>query len=97
MAQIGLPTEKLAIISGIGCSSRFPHYVQAYGFHGIHGRAPALAMGVRMTRPDLSVWVVSGDGDGLSIGGNHFMHMMRRNPNIKMLLLNNRIYGLTKG
>lgn len=97
LAELGLPTEKLVIISGIGCSSRFPHYVQAYGFHGIHGRAPALAMGVKMSRPDLSVWVVTGDGDGLSIGGNHFMHLMRRNPDIKVLLLNNRIYGLTKG
>lgn len=97
MAELGMPKEEIVMISGIGCSSRFPHYIQAYGFHGIHGRAPALAMGIRMTRPELSVWIVTGDGDALSIGGNHFVHLMRRNPNIKVILLNNRIYGLTKG
>ncbi len=97
MAQLGLQREKIVIISGIGCSSRFPHYTETYGFHGIHGRAPALAMGVKLTRPELSVWVVTGDGDALSIGGNHFVHLMRRNPDIKVILLNNRIYGLTKG
>jgi 2-oxoglutarate ferredoxin oxidoreductase subunit beta len=97
LAQLGLPRENIVVISGIGCSSRFPHYTQTYGFHGIHGRAPALALGVKMTRPELSVWVVTGDGDGLSIGGNHFIHLMRRNPDIKVILLNNRIYALTKG
>jgi 2-oxoglutarate ferredoxin oxidoreductase subunit beta len=97
LAQLAIPREKIAVISGIGCSSRFPHYVQSYGFHGIHGRAPALALGLKLTRPELSVWVVTGDGDGLSIGGNHFIHLMRRNPDIKVILLNNRIYALTKG
>jgi len=97
LAAVGLPREKIVMVSGIGCSSRFPHYTQTYGFHGIHGRAPAIAIGVKLTRPELSVWVVTGDGDALSIGGNHFIHLMRRNPDIKVILLNNRIYGLTKG
>jgi len=97
LAKIGLPREKIVLVSGIGCSSRFPHYTQTYGFHSIHGRAPAIALGVKITRPELSVWVITGDGDALSIGGNHFVHLMRRNPDIKVILLNNRIYALTKG
>ena len=97
LSKIGISPEKFVIVSGIGCSSRFPHYTSAYGFHSIHGRAPAIATGIKLSRPDLSVWVITGDGDGLSIGGNHFIHMMRRNPDIKLVLLNNRIYGLTKG
>jgi 2-oxoglutarate ferredoxin oxidoreductase subunit beta len=94
---LGIRRENLVIISGIGCSSRFPYYVDAYGMHSIHGRAPAIATGVAMARPDLSVWVVTGDGDALSIGGNHLIHALRRNVNITILLFNNRIYGLTKG
>ena len=96
-AAAGIPRENLAVISGIGCSSRTPYYLSAYGFHTIHGRAPAVALGLKLVQPQLSVWVVTGDGDGLSIGGNHFMHFMRRNPGIKMVLFNNQIYGLTKG
>jgi len=96
-ASLGIPREKFAMISGIGCSSRFPYYVNAYGFHTIHGRAPAVATGLKVTRPELSVWVVTGDGDGLSIGGNHMLHALRRNVGLKILLFNNRIYGLTKG
>ena len=96
-ASLGVPKEKFVLISGIGCSSRFPYYLDTYGFHTIHGRAPALATGVKIANPDLDVWVVTGDGDGLSIGGNHLIHAMRRNLNIKVLLFNNRIYGLTKG
>ena len=84
-------------VSGIGCSSRFPYYMNTYGFHTIHGRAPAIATGLRLARPDLKVWVVTGDGDGLSIGGNHLLHVLRRNVDLKILLFNNRIYGLTKG
>ena len=84
-------------VSGIGCSSRFPYYMNTYGMHSIHGRAPAIATGLATTRPDLSVWVVTGDGDALSIGGNHLIHALRRNVNLKILLFNNRIYGLTKG
>ena len=84
-------------ISGIGCSSRFPYYMNTYGFHSIHGRAPTFATGLSLARPDLNIWMVTGDGDALSIGGNHFMHVIRRNVNIKVLLFNNRIYGLTKG
>ena len=84
-------------ISGIGCSSRFPYYMNTYGIHSIHGRAPAFATGLKLARPDLKVWVITGDGDGLSIGGNHFMHVIRRNVDMKILLFNNRIYGLTKG
>ena len=96
-AELGVPRERFVMVSGIGCSSRFPYYVNTFGFHGIHGRAPAIATGVKVARPDLDVWVVTGDGDGLSIGGNHMIHAMRRNVNLKVLLFNNRIYGLTKG
>jgi 2-oxoglutarate ferredoxin oxidoreductase subunit beta len=95
--ELGIPREKFVVVSGIGCSSRFPYYVNTYGFHGIHGRAPALATGIKVARPDLEVWVATGDGDALSIGGNHTIHMLRRNLGIKVLLFNNRIYGLTKG
>ncbi|HXH28621.1 MAG TPA: 2-oxoacid:ferredoxin oxidoreductase subunit beta [Candidatus Polarisedimenticolia bacterium] len=97
MPALGVPRENIVFISGIGCSSRFPYYMNTYGFHSIHGRAPTLATGLKMSRPELSVWVVTGDGDGLSIGGNHLIHAMRRNLDIKILLFNNRIYGLTKG
>jgi 2-oxoglutarate ferredoxin oxidoreductase subunit beta len=97
MPELGLPREKFVFISGIGCSSRFPYYMNTYGFHSIHGRAAAIATGLKISRPDLSVWVVTGDGDGLSIGGNHLIHTLRRNLGIKILLFNNRIYGLTKG
>ncbi len=96
-AGLGIPREKFVIVSGIGCSSRFPYYMNTYGFHTIHGRAPAIATGLKMTRPELSVWVVTGDGDALSIGGNHILHAMRRNVDLKVLLFNNKIYGLTKG
>lgn len=96
-AEMNIPKEKLAVISGIGCSSRFPYYVDSYGFHTLHGRAATVATGLKLSRPDLSVWVISGDGDCLSIGGNHFMHLMRRNTDINYLLFNNNIYGLTKG
>jgi len=95
--ELGIPKEKFVVVSGIGCSSRFPYYMSTYGFHTLHGRAPTVATGVKAANPELSVWLVTGDGDGLSIGGNHLMHMMRRNPDIKVLLFNNRIYGLTKG
>ena len=97
MPELGIPREKIVFVSGIGCSSRFPYYMNTYGIHGIHGRAPAVATGVATARPDLSVWVVTGDGDGLSIGGNHLIHALRRNVNLKILLFNNQIYGLTKG
>ncbi len=97
MPQLGIRRENTVIVSGIGCSSRFPYYVDSYGMHSIHGRAPAIATGVAMTRPDLAVWVVTGDGDALSIGGNHLIHALRRNVNITIMLFNNRIYGLTKG
>ena len=97
MPELGLPRENFVFISGIGCSSRFPYYMNTYGFHSIHGRAPAIASGLKISRPDLSVWVVTGDGDGLSIGGNHLIHALRRNVGLKILLFNNRIYGLTKG
>src|SRR5881275_2856740 len=97
LPEMGIPRENLVIISGIGCSSRLPYYVDSYGMHSIHGRAPAIATGLASTRPDLSVWVITGDGDALSIGGNHLIHALRRNVNIKILLFNNRIYGLTKG
>jgi len=96
-AKLGLDRAKTVFISGIGCSSRFPYYMNTYGFHTIHGRAPTLSTGLKLARPDLNVWMVTGDGDALSIGGNHFMHLIRRNVNIKVLLFNNRIYGLTKG
>ena len=97
MPELGIPQENIVFISGIGCSSRFPYYMNTYGFHTIHGRAPTIASGVKMANPDLSVWVITGDGDALSIGGNHFIHLMRRNFDINVLLFNNRIYGLTKG
>jgi 2-oxoglutarate ferredoxin oxidoreductase subunit beta len=97
LPTLGIPRENFAIISGIGCSSRFPYYVNTYGMHGIHGRAPAIATGLKLARPELSVWVITGDGDALAIGGNHFLHVMRRNVGLKILLFNNRIYGLTKG
>src|SRR2546427_5911318 len=97
LANIGVPREKMVFISGIGCSSRFPYYMNTYGFHTIHGRAPTFATGLKVSRPDLQVWVVTGDGDGLSIGGNHLIHALRRNVDLKILLFNNRIYGLTKG
>ncbi len=94
---MGIPKEKFVFISGIGCSSRFPYYMDTYGFHSIHGRAPAIATGVKTCRPDLQVWVITGDGDGLSIGGNHLMHTIRRNVDLKIVMFNNQIYGLTKG
>ena len=97
MPELGVPREKMVFVSGIGCSSRFPYYMNTYGIHGIHGRAPAIATGVATARPDLQVWVVTGDGDGLSIGGNHLIHALRRNVNLKILMFNNQIYGLTKG
>ena len=97
MPELGLAKENIVWISGIGCSSRFPYYMNTFGMHSIHGRAPAIASGLAITRPDLSVWVVTGDGDALSIGGNHLIHALRRNVNLKILLFNNRIYGLTKG
>jgi len=97
LAQRGIPREQMAIISGIGCSSRFPYYMNTFGFHTIHGRAPTFATGLKAARPDLSVWVITGDGDGLSIGGNHLAHVLRRNVNLNLMLFNNRIYGLTKG
>jgi len=97
MPELGIPRENIVFISGIGCSSRFPYYMNTYGMHSIHGRAPAIATGLAVSRPDLSVWVVTGDGDALSIGGNHLIHALRRNVNVKILLFNNRIYGLTKG
>jgi len=97
MPTFGRKKEDFVFVSGIGCSSRFPYYMNPYGFHSIHGRAPAVATGVKIANPDLSVWVITGDGDGLSIGGNHFLHALRRNMDINILLFNNRIYGLTKG
>ncbi|MDH3411351.1 MAG: 2-oxoacid:ferredoxin oxidoreductase subunit beta [Gammaproteobacteria bacterium] len=97
LPEIGVAPEKTVFVSGIGCSSRFPYYLNTYGIHGIHGRAPAIATGLKAARPDLSVWVITGDGDGLSIGGNHLMHAIRRNLDINIVLFNNRIYGLTKG
>jgi 2-oxoglutarate/2-oxoacid ferredoxin oxidoreductase subunit beta len=97
MPELGLDRERIVFISGIGCAARFPYYMQTYGMHSIHGRAPAIATGLAVSRPDLSVWVVTGDGDALSIGGNHLIHALRRNVNVKILLFNNQIYGLTKG
>ncbi|HEV8539309.1 MAG TPA: 2-oxoacid:ferredoxin oxidoreductase subunit beta, partial [Bacteroidota bacterium] len=97
MPETNVPRHNLVFVSGIGCSSRFPYYMDTYGFHGIHGRAPAIATGVKIARPDLQVWVATGDGDGLSIGGNHLIHICRRNLDVKILLFNNQIYGLTKG
>jgi 2-oxoglutarate/2-oxoacid ferredoxin oxidoreductase subunit beta len=97
MPTLGIKRENMVIVSGIGCAARLPYYMNTYGMHSIHGRAPAIATGLAVTRPDLSIWVVGGDGDLLSIGGNHLLHALRRNVNVKILLLNNRIYGLTKG
>jgi 2-oxoglutarate/2-oxoacid ferredoxin oxidoreductase subunit beta len=97
MPELDVPKEKIVFISGIGCAARFPYYMETYGMHSIHGRAPAIATGLATSRPDLSVWVVTGDGDSLSIGGNHLIHALRRNVNIKLLMFNNEIYGLTKG
>ncbi len=97
MPSLGIPKEDIVVISGIGCSSRFPYYMKTYGMHSIHGRATAVASGLKAARPDLSVWIVTGDGDGLSIGGNHTIHLLRRNFNVNLLLFNNQIYGLTKG
>jgi 2-oxoglutarate ferredoxin oxidoreductase subunit beta len=97
MPDLGIPREKIVFISGIGCSSRFPYYMNTFGFHTIHGRAPAIATGLKVSRPDLMVWVATGDGDALSIGGNHLLHVLRRNVDLKIVMFNNRIYGLTKG
>jgi len=97
LATLGIPREKLVFVSGIGCSSRFPYYMNTYGMHSIHGRAPAVATGLKVMRPELSVWIITGDGDALSIGGNHLIHALRRNLDINIVLFNNRIYGLTKG
>jgi len=97
LADLQAPRDKTVFVSGIGCSSRFPYYVSTYGFHTIHGRAPAIATGVKLTNPELDVWMITGDGDGLSIGGNHMLHVLRRNVNLQILLFNNEIYGLTKG
>lgn len=97
MAELGYDPDRVAVISGIGCSSRFPYYMNTYGMHSIHGRAPAVVSGLRIANPDLSIWMVTGDGDGLSIGGNHLLHILRRNINVNILLFNNQIYGLTKG
>ncbi|MBI4810113.1 MAG: 2-oxoacid:ferredoxin oxidoreductase subunit beta [Ignavibacteriales bacterium] len=97
LPELKIPKHNLVFISGIGCSSRFPYYLDTYGFHGIHGRAASIASGLKIARPDLSVWVTTGDGDGLSIGGNHFIHICRRNIDVKIILFNNQIYGLTKG
>jgi len=95
--ELGIPREKFVVVSGIGCSSRFPYYMNTYGFHTIHGRAPAIATGIKLARPELEVWIATGDGDALSIGGNHLIHTLRRNVGVKILMFNNRIYGLTKG
>src|SRR6266481_5355640 len=97
LPTLGVPREKFMFVSGIGCSSRFPYYLNTYGIHGIHGRMPAIASGVKISRPDLQVWGITGDGDGLSIGGNHLLHVLRRNVDMKVILFNNQIYGLTKG
>ncbi len=97
LPDLGIPRENYVFVSGIGCSSRFPYYVNTYGFHTLHGRAPAIASGIKMSRPELSVWIVTGDGDALSIGGNHLIHILRRNLDVNLLLFNNQIYGLTKG
>src|SRR5438094_1962719 len=97
LAKLGVDRSKTVFISGIGCSSRFPYYLNTYGFHSIHGRAPTFATGLKLARPEMNVWIATGDGDALSIGGNHFLHIIRRNVDVKILLFNNRIYGLTKG
>ncbi len=94
---LGIPKEKIVFVSGIGCSSRLPYYLETFGLHGIHGRAPALATGIKLANPDLSVWIITGDGDALSIGGNHFIHLLRRNLNVNILFINNQVFGLTKG
>jgi 2-oxoglutarate ferredoxin oxidoreductase subunit beta len=97
LPELGIPREKIVFISGIGCSSRFPYYMETYGMHSIHGRAPTFATGLKLANPELSVWVITGDGDGLSIGGNHLLHILRRNMDVNIVLFNNQIYGLTKG
>ena len=97
LPEIGIKRENMVFVSGIGCSSRFPYYMNPYGIHSIHGRAPAVATGIKLANPELNVWIITGDGDGLSIGGNHFIHLMRRNLDVNILLFNNEIYGLTKG
>jgi 2-oxoglutarate ferredoxin oxidoreductase subunit beta len=97
LPELGVPKENIVFISGIGCSGRFPYYMNTYGVHSIHGRAPTIATGLKLTRPELPVWIITGDGDGLSIGANHLLHILRRNVDVKILLFNNRIYGLTKG
>ena len=97
LPQLGIPRERIVFVAGIGCSSRFPYYLETYGIHTIHGRAAPIACGLKATRPDLSIWVITGDGDSLSIGGNHFIHILRRNFDLNILLFNNEIYGLTKG
>src|SRR5205809_3999231 len=97
LAKLGIDRSKTVFVSGIGCSSRFPYYMNTYGFHSIHGRAPTFATGLKLARPELNIWIATGDGDALSIGGNHFLHVIRRNLDVKILLFNNRIYGLTKG
>ncbi len=97
LPEMGVKKEDVVFISGIGCSSRFPYYVNSYGMHSIHGRAPAVATGVKLANPNLSVWVITGDGDSMAIGGNHFIHMLRRNIDLNIVLFNNEIYGLTKG
>lgn len=97
LPEIGIPKENVVFVSGIGCSSRFPYYVDTYGVHGLHGRAPAIASGVKVANPDLDVWVMTGDGDSMAIGGNHFIHALRRNINLNIVMFNNEIYGLTKG
>ena len=97
LPEVGVSREKIVFVSGIGCSSRFPYYMNTYGIHSIHGRAPTIATGLKAVNPDLSVWVITGDGDGLSIGGNHLLHCLRRNVDLKIILFNNRVYGLTKG
>lgn len=97
LPETGIPKENIVFVSGIGCSSRFPYYINTYGFHGLHGRGPAIATGIKLANPDLSVWLITGDGDSMAIGGNHFIHLLRRNIDIKILLFNNKIYGLTKG
>jgi 2-oxoglutarate ferredoxin oxidoreductase subunit beta len=97
LPELGIPKEKFVVVSGIGCSSRFPYYMDTFGFHSIHGRAPAIATGIKVARPDLEVWIATGDGDAMSIGGNHLIHTLRRNVGVKIVMFNNRIYGLTKG
>src|SRR5438094_3857496 len=97
LAELGAPRERTVFVSGIGCAARFPYYLSTYGFHTIHGRAPAIATGIKLANPELDVWVITGDGDGLSIGGNHMLHVLRRNVDLQLVLFNNEIYGLPKG